>query len=166
MPPAPHEPQQRAAPGDAPGDAPGNALDDARRSSLFVSSFEKGLRVLAAFGRDRPGMGLRELCAATGLDQSSVQRFAHTLHALGFLAKDPGTRKYSLTPRVLDLGFAYLHANALIESATPLLYEANAQCGETMNLTEMLGTEVVYVARAPGRHAISVDVVLGTRLPA
>jgi len=141
-------------------------LDNARQSSLFVSSFEKGLRVLAAFGRDRPSMGLRDLCAATGLDQSSVQRFAFTMHALGFLQKDPQTRRFSLTPRVLDLGFAYLHGSALIESATPLLYEANAECGEVMNLTELLDTEVVYVARAPGRHAISVDVVLGTRLPA
>lgn len=141
-------------------------LDEARESSLFVSSFEKGLRVLAAFGRDQPSMGLRDLCAATGLDQSSVQRFAFTMHALGFLQKDPHTRRFSLTPRVLDLGFAYLQANTLIESATPLLYEANAQCGESLNLTELWDTEVVYVARAPGRHAISVDLLLGTRLPA
>jgi len=155
MPPGNHEQKQEH-----------RTLEEARDSSLFVSSFEKGLRVLAAFGRERPSMGLRDLCAATGLDQSSVQRFAFTMHALGFLQKDPQTRRYSLTPRVLDLGFAYLQTSTLIESATPLLYEANAQCGEAMSLTEMLGTEVVYVARAPGRHAISVDVVLGTRLPA
>lgn len=141
-------------------------LEDSRRSSLFVASFEKGLRVLAAFGRDRPQMGLRELCDATGLDQSSVQRFAYTMHALGFLDKDEHTRKYSLTPRVLDLGFAYLQTNSLIEAATPLLYEANKQCGETLSLTELVGTEIVYVARAPGHHVISVDVLLGTRLPA
>ena len=141
-------------------------LEEARQSSLFVSSFEKGLRVLAAFGRDRPSMGLRDLCAATGLDQSSVQRFAFTMHALGFLQKDPHTRRFSLTPRVLDLGFAYLQANTFIETATPLLYEANARCGESLNLTELWDTEVVYVARAPGRHAISVDLLLGTRLPA
>ncbi len=122
--------------------------------------------MLAAFGRDRPQMGLRDLCAATGLDQSSVQRFAFTMLALGFLRKDEQTRKYSLTPRVLDLGFAYLQTSSLIESATPLLYEANAQCGESLNLTELVGTEVVYVARAPGRHVISVDILLGTRLPA
>lgn len=148
-----------------PAPLPGPS-DEARRSSLFVSSFEKGLRVLAAFGRDRPTMGLRDLVAATGLDQSSVQRFAYTMHALGFLRKDAQTRRYSLTPRVLDLGFAYLQASSLIESATPLLYEANAQCGESLNLTELWDTEVVYVARAPGRHAISVDLLLGTRLPA
>ena len=150
----------------APTQADPAPLADKRRSTLFVTSFEKGLRVLAAFGRDRPQMGLRELCDATGLDASSVQRFAYTLHALGFLQKDERSRKYSLTPRVLDLGFAYLQSSSLIESATPLLYEANQQCGETLSLTELVGTEIVYVARAPGRHVISVDVLLGTRLPA
>jgi len=141
-------------------------LEESRVSSLFVGSFEKGLRVLAAFDRERPQMGLRDLCDATGLDQSSVQRFAFTLRALGFLHKDEQSRKYSLTPRVLELGFAYLQTSTLIESATPLLYEANQQCGESLNLTELVGTEVVYVARAAGHHVISVDILLGTRLPA
>ncbi len=141
-------------------------LAESRESSLFVGSFEKGLRVLAAFSRDRPQMGLRDLVEATGLDQSSVQRFAFTLRALGFLHQDEQTRKYALTPRVLELGFAYLQTSTLIESATPLLYEANKRCGESLNLTELVGTEVVYVARAPGHHVISVDILLGTRLPA
>jgi PcaR/PcaU/PobR family beta-ketoadipate pathway transcriptional regulator len=141
-------------------------LDERRASSLFVGSFEKGLRVLAVFDREQPQMGLREISQATGLDQSSVQRFTFTLLALGFLHKDERTRKYSLTARVLELGFAYLQTNSLIESATPLLYEANKQCGESLNLSELIGTEVVYVARAPGRHVISVDILLGTRMPA
>jgi IclR family pca regulon transcriptional regulator len=141
-------------------------MEERRASSLFVASFEKGLRVLAAFDRERPQMGLREISHATGLDQSSVQRFAFTLLALGFLHKDERTRKYSLTPRVLELGFAYLQTNSLIESATPLLYEANKQCGESLNLSELIDTEIVYVARAPGHHVISVDILLGTRMPA
>jgi IclR family transcriptional regulator, pca regulon regulatory protein len=141
-------------------------IDASRASSLLVGSFEKGLRVLAAFDRERPTMGLREISQATGLDQSSVERFTFTLTALGFLHKDDRTRKYSLTPRVLELEFAYLQTNSLIESATPLLYEANQACGESLNLSELIGTEIVYVAWTPGYHVISVDILLGTRMPA
>lgn len=159
-------PDAHAGPAPAVAASAGDRLEESRRSSLFVGSFEKGLRVLAAFSREQPHMGLRELSQATGLDQSSVQRFAYTMHALGYLRKDGQSRKYSLTPRVLDLGFAYLQSSTLIESATPLLYEANQACGESLNLTELVGTEVVYVARAPGHHVISVDILLGTRLPA
>jgi PcaR/PcaU/PobR family beta-ketoadipate pathway transcriptional regulator len=138
----------------------------ARRSSLFVGSLEKGMQVLRAFDRERRVMGLSEIAEASGLDKSSVQRFTFTLHALGYLRKDESTRKYTLSPRVLELGFAYLQTDSLVEYATPRMYEANRQSGESVNITELLGTEVVYVARAPGRHVISVDIFLGMRIPA
>lgn len=138
----------------------------ARESSLFVGSLEKGLQILSVFDRERRAMGLSEIVAASGLDKSSVQRFTFTLHALGFLRKDEGSRRYALSPRVLELGFAYLQSDSLIEFATPLLYEANRATGESFNITELVDTEVVYVARVPGRHVISVDILLGMRLPA
>ena len=138
----------------------------ARESSLFVGSLEKGLQILRVFDRERRSMGLSEIVEASGLDKSSVQRFTFTLHALGFLRKDEATRKYALSPRVLELGFSYLQTDSLLEYATPLLYEANRACGESLNITELLGTEVVYVARVPGRYVISVDIFLGMRVPA
>lgn len=141
-------------------------MNKARQSSLFVGSLEKGLQILRVFDRERRDMGLSEIVEASGLDKSSVQRFTFTLHALGFLRKDDGTRKYTLSPRVLELGFTYLQTDRLLEYATPLLYDANRRCGESLNITELVSTEVVYVARAPGRHVISVDIFLGMRVPA
>lgn len=139
---------------------------DFRDSSLFVGSLDKGLRILRSFNRERPMMGLSEIVEASGLDKSSAQRFTFTLHALGYLRKDDATRKYTLSPRVLELGFAYLQTDSLVEHATPHMYEANRLSGETANITELLGSEVIYVARAPGRHVISVDIFLGMRIPA
>lgn len=141
-------------------------LETVRKSSLFVASLEKGLHILQTFDREKREMGLSEVVESAGIDKSSAQRFTFTLHALGFLKKDPYTRKFSLSPKVLGLGFSYLDANSLLQQATPLLYEANRRCGETVNLTELVDTEVVYVARVPGRHVISVDIFLGTRVPA
>ena len=141
-------------------------MSKARASSLFVGSLEKGLQILRVFDRERRDMGLSEIVEASGLDKSTVQRFTFTLHALGFLRKDEATRKYTLSPRVLELGFTYLQTDRLLEYATPLLYDANRRCGETLNITELVDTEVVYVARAPGRHVISVDIFLGMRVPA
>ena len=67
---------------------------------------------------------------------------------------------------MLELGFTYLRTDALVERAAPYLLEASRRSEETVNLTELDGTEVVYVARVPSRHVISVDVILGTWLPA
>lgn len=137
-----------------------------RDSPLFVGSLEKGLRVLGAFDETHRSLRLTEIAGETGLDKSAAQRFTHTLHQLGYLRKDPKTKHYSLAPKVLELGFTYLRTDALVERATPFLMEANRKCEETVNLTELDGTEVVYVARVPSRHVISVDVILGTWLPA
>lgn len=141
-------------------------LIEARKSSLFVDSLEKGLRILQVFDRERSNLGWSEIVAASGLDKSSVQRSTFTLHALGFLKRDPLTRKYSLSARILELGFTYLQTDGLLEFATPLLYEAGRKCGESMNITELLDAEVVYVARVPGQHILSVDLLLGSRMPA
>jgi PcaR/PcaU/PobR family beta-ketoadipate pathway transcriptional regulator len=141
-------------------------LEVARESSLFVSSLEKGLQILQTFDRERREMGLSEVVESSGLDKSSAQRFTYTLHALGFLRKDPVTRKFTLSPKVLGLGFSYLNGNSLLEHAMPLLYQANHRCGESLNITELLDTEVVYVARVPSQHVISVDIFLGMRVPA
>lgn len=141
-------------------------LEKARESSLFVGSLEKGLQVLQTFDREKRAMSLSEVVEAAGLDKSSAQRFTYTLHTLGYLKKDPTTRKFSLSPKVLGLGFSYLNANSMLQQAMPLLYEANRRCGETVNITELLDTEVVFIARVPGQHIISVDIFLGTRVPA
>ncbi|MBT6117242.1 MAG: helix-turn-helix domain-containing protein [Rhodospirillaceae bacterium] len=137
-----------------------------RDSPLFVGSLEKGLRVLSAFDETHRTLRLTEIAGETGLDKSAAQRFTHTLYQLGYLRKDPKTKHYSLAPKVLELGFTYLRTDALVERATPFLMEANRESEETVNLTELDGTEVVYVARVPSRHVISVDVILGTWLPA
>ncbi|MFO0996329.1 MAG: IclR family transcriptional regulator C-terminal domain-containing protein [Alphaproteobacteria bacterium] len=137
-----------------------------RDSPLFVGSLEKGLRVFQAFDDTHRSLRLTEIAAATGLDKSAAQRFTHTLHELGYLKKDPKTKHYRLAPKVLELGFTYLRTDSLVERATPYLLEANKRAEETVNLTELDGTEVVYVARVPSRHQITVDVVLGTWLPA
>ena len=137
-----------------------------RDSPLFVGSLEKGLRVFSAFDDAHRALRLTEIAAVTGLDKSAAQRFTHTLHELGYLRKDPKTKHYRLAPKVLELGFTYLRTDTLVERATPYLLEAHKRTEETVNLTELDGADIIYVARVPSRHQITFDVVLGTSLPA
>ncbi len=137
-----------------------------RDSPLFVGSLEKGLKIFQAFDDTHRALRLTEIAHATGLDKSAAQRFTHTLYELGYLRKDPKTKHYRLVPKVLELGFAYLRTDTLVERAMPYLLEAAKSSEETVNLTELDGTNVVYVARVPSRHQVTVDVVLGTQLPA
>ena len=134
-------------------------------SPLFVGSLAKGLQVLAAFGTTHRSMSLPEIAAATGMGKSSAQRAAFTLEALGYLRRQASGKRFVLAPRVLDLGFRYLHANSLVERANPYLHEGVRQCEETVNLAELDGTDVVLVARFQGRHLATARMLVGTRVP-
>lgn len=134
-------------------------------SALFVGSLEKGLRVLHAFDAARHPLRLAEIALATGLDKSAAQRFTATLEALGYLRKD-AFKRYQLTPKVLQLGFAYLQSETAVDNAVPFLQDAHARCEETVNFTQLDGADVVWVVRLPSLHAVSVDISIGARLPA
>lgn len=142
------------------------AQSPTRSGTLFVGSIDKCFQVLEALAAARRPVALTELARRTGLDRSAVQRITHTLHALGYLRQLPETRAYALAPRLVELGHAALAADTLRGLAMPHLRALNESCGETVNLTELDGDEIVYVARFPSRHAVSVDLHVGSRLPA
>jgi DNA-binding IclR family transcriptional regulator len=135
-------------------------------SSLYVGALAKGLKLLAAVAQAGRPLSLPEAAALAGFDRSTAQRMLHTLRVLGFLRQEETSRRYLLAARVLDLAHGFLQADSLRRLALPFLDDLARRSEETVNLTELDGTDVVYVARFPSRHVVSVDLALGTRLPA
>jgi hypothetical protein len=81
------------------------------RTADFVQSLERGFAVVRAFGAERPRLTLSEVAKATGLTRAATRRFLLTRVQLGY-ARTKG-RVFSLRPRVLELGYAYLSALGL-----------------------------------------------------
>ncbi|WP_156922110.1 IclR family transcriptional regulator [Azorhizobium doebereinerae] len=138
---------------------------DKRRSSLFVGSTEKAFQVLHAFDGPQRFMTLADIARASGLDRSAAQRLVHTLETLGYIKRVPDTRNYALTSKVLQFSYSYLRANELIDRALPYLLDISRRLGETTNLQELDGPDIVFVARFPGQHMAHIDIVVGSRLP-
>lgn len=136
------------------------------KSPLFVNSIEKGMRVLNAFDGSRRQLSLSQISVLTGLDLSSAQRCIHTLTALGYLRKDPVSRNYELTLRLMDFAFHYLSSSELVNRAGPYLQQLSTETEEVTNLTVLDGAEIVFLARMVSRHVLTRSVVVGTRLPA
>jgi len=134
-------------------------------SPLYVTALAKGLSVLTAFGPSRPAMNLLELADATGLNKSTVQRSVFTLEAMGYLARDGGSKRYRLTVKSLEIGTGYLQTAELIERANPFIQQLNRQTGESCNLLEPWGTDMVYVARFTSHKEMPIHVPVGQRLP-
>src|SRR5438445_4457118 len=141
------------------------ALTPDSASLLFNQSLEKGLAVLCAFNAQHRTMTLAEVAAATGITKSSAQRMVFTFERLGYVRKHPQTRRYQLTPRVMEIGFNYLAADPLIDVANPFLSELTKVTTETSCLTEPDQLDMVYVARFVSAQFVPVHMPIGSRIP-
>lgn len=133
-------------------------------SGQYVQSLARGLSVIRAFDADRPEMTLSEIARATGLTRATSRRFLLTLVDLGYVRADG--RLFSLTARVLELGFSYLSALSLPEIAQPHLEQLAASIHDSTSASVLNGTDIVYVARVAARRIMSVRINIGTRFPA
>ena len=132
--------------------------------SDFVQSLERGLAVIRAFSAERPRLSLSEVAAATGVTRAAARRFLITLSELGYVRGDG--RLFSLTPRVLDLGYAYLSSLSLPALAEPHLEALVAEVDESSSVSVLDGGDIVYVARVPTSRIMTVAISVGTRFPA
>ena len=137
-----------------------------RDHPLYVASIAKAFDVLEALNAAGRAVALTELAALAGQERSAVQRITHTLKTLGYLRQHPQTRAFTIAGRMLDFGHTVLATDPVRAKAYPYLEKLNAATGETVNLMELEGHDIVYVARFPSTHAVSVDLHVGSRLPA
>lgn len=143
-------------------DEPGS--EEQAADSDFVQSLERGLSVIRVFDADHTKLSLSEVAAATGLSRAAARRFLHTLVHLGYMHSNGG--RFSLRPKILELGYAYLSSLTLPEVAMPHLEELVEQVRESSSVSELDGEDVVYIARVPTRRIMTVTISVGTRFPA
>jgi IclR family pca regulon transcriptional regulator len=140
-------------------------------SAGFSASLERGLSILSAFSGNHPVLGIADLARAVGLTKSTTHRYVATLVKLEYVQQDPETRKYSLGPRVVDLGFAAIDSMELTRVAAPSLQALADETGYTVSMALCDGPDVVYVdRRRSGRRrtplAMDLNLHIGSRLPA
>lgn len=130
----------------------------------FVRSLDRGLAVIRSFGPEHPQLTLSEVARRTGLTRAAARRFLLTLVDLGYVHSDG--RLFSLRPRILELGYAYLSTLGLNEVALPYMEQLVAKVHESSSVAVLDGTDIVYVARVPTTRIMTVSIAVGTRFPA
>ena len=130
----------------------------------FIEALARGLDVIRAFGPNRPAMSLSEVAAAAGLARPTARRILLTLEELGYVRAAGGV--FSLTPRVLELGMAYIGSTNIWDLARPHMEALVARTGESSSLAQLDGSDIVYVARVAVPKVITFAVTIGTRFPA
>ena len=134
------------------------------RESDFVSGFARGLKVIEAFGETRQRLTIAEAAKLTALDRATVRRTLLTLAELGYADYDG--KFFTLTPKILRLGHAYLSATPLPALLQPHLDLLSERAGQSASASVLDGTDIVYIARASQRRVMSINLTPGSRLPA
>ena len=136
----------------------------AGRNPDYVQSLERGLAVIRAFGAESPELRLSDVARATGLTRAAARRFLLTLVKLGYVRQDGNI--FSLRPRVLELGYAYLSVLSLPEVAQPHMEALVGEVNESSSIAVLDDLDIVYVARVPTQRIMTITIAVGTRLPA
>lgn len=116
---------------------------------LFNASVRKAMEVMEAFNHGNSQQTISQLTEATGNDRSSVQRAVYTLQKMGYLSLDPETRRYAVSVQMMDLSFAFLRADRMVEAAIPHLAALSERTGASVHLSRLSGEDIIYLLRWP-----------------
>lgn len=147
--------------GKTPGEAEAAPL---KPGDSYVQSFARGLEVIRSFSAKAPEQTLSEVAAVAGLTRAGARRILLTLQTLGYVRSDG--KYYALTPRILDLGFAYLSSTPLWNLAEPAMEALVDEVKESCSAAVLEGLDVVYVLRVHTHKIMSTNLGVGSRLPA
>jgi IclR family pca regulon transcriptional regulator len=135
-----------------------------RPGDSYVQSFARGLDVIRSFSAAAPQQTLSDVATRSGLTRAGARRILLTLQSLGYVRTDG--KHYALTPRILDLGFAYLSSMPIWNLAEPVMQRLVDEVKESCSAAVLDGTDIVYVLRVPTRKIMSIGLGVGSRLPA
>lgn len=130
----------------------------------FVEALARGLDVITAFRTSRLEMSVTDVAAVTGLARPTARRLLLTLETLGYVRLANGM--FSLTPKVLELGTAYIDAQGMWNIARPHLQALVDVTHESSSMSQLDGSDIVYTARVSVPKIIGLSVQIGTRFPA
>ena len=131
----------------------------------YLQSLARGISVLSVLGEGGPhGLTLSAAAAATGLPRATARRSLLTSVRQGYVETD-GNR-FTILPRVLELGYARLSQLTIGELAQPHLEQVVRAVHESASMAVLDGEDIRYVARAAAGRIMSVDIMIGTRFPA
>jgi len=148
----------------APQEAEGVEETAPKPGDAYVQSFARGLDVIRSFSARTPAQTLSQVAERTGLTRAGARRILLTLQTLGYVESQD--RLFRLTPRILDLGFAYLSSMPMWNVAEPVMEALVAQVSESSSAAVLDGTDIVYVLRVPTRKIMRIGLGVGSRLPA
>jgi IclR family transcriptional regulator, pca regulon regulatory protein len=132
--------------------------------SEHVQSVERVFAVIRAFANASGPLTISEVAQRTALTRAAARRFLLTLQNLRYVEASNGG--FRLGPGVLELASTYFSTSGLADAAQPVMEDVAARLHESCSASVLEGTDILYVARVPTKRIMTVNLAIGSRLPA
>jgi IclR family pca regulon transcriptional regulator len=155
------------APRNSTKSEPTNSADEDKSQRSTVQSLAKGFRVLEAFTAEKDELTLSQIAAKADLDPGTTYRMLNTLVDLGYVSRIPESKRFSLTLKILNLGFHAIAHTDLRSLVRPVLKGLVSEISEAASFAVLQGADVLYLERVrAGITRLGVDIRIGTTVPA
>jgi IclR family KDG regulon transcriptional repressor len=131
-----------------------------------VRAVERALDILLCFTREQPVRSLTQIAQSIHMSKTTVHRLLATLENRRFLTRDQVTGLYRLGFRILEMASLVLHDIELNRWAEPYLRRLSAESGETVDLSILDGSQVMYLQVIESAQRVKLAAAVGQRLPA
>ncbi|AYO29631.1 IclR family transcriptional regulator [Biomaibacter acetigenes] len=136
-----------------------------KQDKAIIQSVDRALRILELF-REESSLGLTQIAERMDLAKSTVYGLVATLETHHYLEQDPDNGKYRLGIRLLELGELFNQRLDLRREAVPIMRDLVEKYSETVQLSILDGTDVVYIDLIEAPTSIRYTSRIGKRVQA
>jgi IclR family transcriptional regulator, KDG regulon repressor len=134
--------------------------------SQSVRSVDRALDILLCFTREDSARSLTQIAEAIHMSKTTVHRLLATLENKRFITRDNATGLYRLGLRFIEMASLVLQDVELHRWAQPYLQRLAKEFGETVDLSILDGSHVIYLEVIESPQRVKLAAAVGQRLPA
>ncbi len=139
--------------------------EDDGGSRYHVPNLERALEVLETLAQRRVGMTAAELVEVLDVPKNSIFRITMTLLNRGYLRRDEVTKRFSLSQKLISLGYAAVAVPELRDVALDVMRSLRDRTRETVLLGTLVEDQGVVLEQIASPEPVKFLVDAGTRFP-
>jgi len=140
-------------------------MPQGNREVTLTQSVLKALDILECLASAERPLSAQDVAQHCSLSRPTAYRHLVTLSTRDYVTTCDDGRSYQVGPKVLELGKSFLDRLDLPELARASMRELSRTSQETVHLTVLDGTEILYVAKVDGPQSVRMYSAIGTRNP-
>ncbi|MCX4472508.1 IclR family transcriptional regulator [Micromonospora sp. NBC_01655] len=125
----------------------------------------RALEILRAIAHHGDGMTIGDIHSTLGIPLGSAHRLLAVLTEQEFVTRSPINRRYFLGPAARQLTEQNNRLTSTLTAPHPAVVAAAAESGETVFLSELVGSQVVCISLIESKHPLRLFVRIGQEMP-